>query len=365
MPLKEPNWWYSGQDDWRARLLEPVGNIYSEMGQRRFKKRVAYRSRLPVICIGNFTAGGAGKTPLSVFVAERLVSRGEQPAFLTRGYGGTETGPLWVVPDHHRASAVGDEPILLSAVAPTLVARDRRAGIRAIEARSDAITAVIMDDGLQNPAVKKDLTIAVIDGSRGLGNRSVIPSGPLRARLEFQLEKTDAIVINDTNFLRSETSSSAGALADRLTKEFRRSFPGPVIQATTQPAGDVTWLSDKPVVAFAGIGHPQRFFDMLTSLGARIAVEMPYADHYPFSEKDADALLSLRARHDALLVTTQKDMARLANLKQNSAGLSRLAERAHVVGIETTFDAANHLRIATLISDALISGGYRSGNYRR
>ncbi len=365
MPLREPSWWYVDREDWRARLLEPIGRFYGNAAQRRFEKRVAYRSRLPVICVGNLTAGGTGKTPLSLFIAERMVARGEQPAFLTRGYGGIEQGPIWVEPDQHQARQVGDEPILLAAVAPTLVARDRRAGARAIEERTDAISAVIMDDGLQNPSLRKDLTLVVVDGTRGLGNRGIIPAGPLRAPLDFQLEKADAIVINKTDFSDIGKTPQGVETADQLANEFRQQFPGPVIQATTQPAGDVDWLRDKPVVAFAGIGHPRRFFDMLSSLGAHIAAEMPYADHYAFTETDADTLLTLRARHDALLVTTEKDMARLVNLKRTSAGLNRLAERAQTVGIEIVFDAANHLRIATLIDDALKTGGYRGGNFRR
>ncbi len=242
MPLKEPSWWYADHEDWRARLLEPIGSFYGDAALRRFQKRVGYRSRLPVICVGNLTAGGAGKTPLAIFTAQSLMSRGERPAFLTRGYGGREAGPMWVAHDRHTANEVGDEPILLAATAPTLVSRDRRAGARAIEARQDTITTIIMDDGLQNPGLKKDLTLAVIDGVRGLGNRAVIPAGPLRAPLAFQFEKTDAIVINNTALMVEAANGREPLAPTRLVEEFRRSFPGPVIEARTRPTGNMDWL---------------------------------------------------------------------------------------------------------------------------
>ncbi len=364
MPLKEPSWWYANHEDWRARMLEPIANYYGDTAIRRFERRAPYHASLPVICVGNLTAGGAGKTPLALALFERLVQRGEKPAFLTRGYGGQNRGPVWVEPEVHTAQDVGDEPLLLAETGPTMVSRDRRAGAIAIEERPD-ITTIIMDDGLQNPGLRKDLTIAVVDGMRGLGNRLVIPAGPLRAPLEFQLEKADAIVVNNTQVTTGEPSKVQPEPVSRLSDEFKQSFTGPVISAGLQAIGPVDWLSQKPLVAFAGIGHTQRFFDTLTALGGRLAVEMSFADHHVFTETEAETLLTLRARHDAVLVTTEKDMARLSNLAERAPGVHRLFERARTLGIRLAFDTPNHLRLSALIDDALKSGGYRSGQLRR
>ncbi|MEI9902088.1 MAG: tetraacyldisaccharide 4'-kinase, partial [Hyphomicrobium sp.] len=164
--LDEPSWWYGGAEDVRQRALMPLSRLYGWIAERRYVRGTPYRSRLPVICVGNFTAGGTGKTPLSIHIARLLIARGEKPVFLTRGYGGRTSGPAWVDHTGNAVRRFGDEPMLLAAVAPTLVARDRRAGIITIERDRRAPSVVIMDDGLQNPAVAKDLSIALVDGRR-------------------------------------------------------------------------------------------------------------------------------------------------------------------------------------------------------
>jgi tetraacyldisaccharide 4'-kinase len=184
--LDEPTWWYGGGGDFRQRALVPLGRLYGWIAERRYSRHRPYRSRLPVICVGNFTAGGTGKTPLAIAIARLLIARGERPVFLTRGYGGRTAGPAWVAASPGAARLYGDEPLLLCAVAPTLVARDRRAGVIAIEADRRQPTVIVMDDGLQNGAVAKDLSLALVDGKRGVGNGEVIPAGPLRAPLDFQ-----------------------------------------------------------------------------------------------------------------------------------------------------------------------------------
>src|SRR6476661_643641 len=197
--LDEPSWWYAPAPGRLAMLLQPLGAIYGRVAEARYFRTTPYRSRLPVICIGNFTSGGTGKTPLAIHLCERLKAAGHEPAVLTRGYGGRLSGPYWVNAASDVARDVGDEALLLARAAPTLVARDRRAGAHAIEMGPHPVTVIVMDDGLQNPGLAKDLTIAVVDGGRGLGNGLTMPAGPLRAPLPFQLELTDAIVVNESS----------------------------------------------------------------------------------------------------------------------------------------------------------------------
>ncbi len=189
MPLNEPRWWYTASKGGRlaARLLAPVADAYGAVAEARYRRHAPYRASLPTICVGNFTAGGTGKTPLTRCIVEHLLSLGESPVCLTRGYGGRLPGPVWVDPSRHGAADVGDEPLLLARSAPVMVSRDRAEGARAIEAAEIKATVIVMDDGLQNGTVAKDLTIAVVDATRGMGNGQVIPAGPRRAPLCFEI----------------------------------------------------------------------------------------------------------------------------------------------------------------------------------
>jgi tetraacyldisaccharide 4'-kinase len=338
--LDEPSWWYGAADDARQRALAPLGWLYGWIAERRYRRRVPYRSRLPVICVGNFTAGGTGKTPLSLFIARRLIARGERPVFLTRGYGGRTPGPAWVESGPGAAQRFGDEPLLLAAVAPALVARDRRAGIIAIERDKRAWTAVIMDDGLQNAAIDKDLSIALVDGERGIGNGEVIPAGPLRAPLEFQIGLVDAIVVRDP----PDAGNDRSVLA-----VLRQAFPGPVLAARIAAAGDTAWLAGAPIVAFAGIANPRRFYRTLEGLGARLLECVSFPDHHAFSSADAERLTALASAHSARLVTTEKDFARL----KDNAALAALAQQTRPLPIEVTLDERDMGRLASLIEAAL------------
>ena len=322
-----------------ATCLAPLGALYGWAARRRYDRIQPYRSRLPVLCVGNFTAGGTGKTPLVVHLCERLLTAGRHPIALTRGYGGRHAGPHWVE-DNDSARDVGDEALLLARTAPTLVARDRAVGARAIEARSHAADVIVMDDGLQNPQLAKDLTIAVIDGGRGLGNGRVIPAGPLRAPLEFQLELTDATVVN-------EATPAAG---DEVAAWLRHRFNGPVLRAATVATGDAAWLKGQRIVAWAGIGAPERFFAMLTALGAEVAEAVTFRDHQRLVPVDANRLLGLANRQQAMLVSTEKDLARL---QRAMGALAELAGATRALPVKLQFAEPDAERLGVLIDSAL------------
>lgn len=338
MPPDEPSWWYRDDASVPAAALAPVAALYGWVARSRFTLVKPYRSRLPVLCAGNFTAGGTGKTPLALHLCEVLRELGKRPVVLTRGYGGRTSGPHWVQAGD-TADAVGDEALLLRKAAPVLVARDRAAGARSIEASPEA-DAIIMDDGLQNPQLAKDLTIAVVDGRRGLGNGRIIPAGPLRAPLAFQLALADAIVVNGTS------PGSAHQVADWL----RQHFKGPVLRSTTTPRGDVSWLARRRIIAWAGIGAPERFFSMVAALGAEIVERIAFRDHQRLALADAQRLLALARQHNAVLVSTEKDLARLEGAQD---ALAELSAATRPLQVRLVFSAQDTERLAGLVDAAL------------
>jgi tetraacyldisaccharide 4'-kinase len=340
--MREPTWWYAPSPGVVGQFLEPAALLWGRLAQRRFARTSAYRASVPVICIGNFTAGGTGKTPLALEVAGIAQAMGLKPAFLSRGYGGRLRGPHWVDASRDRDGDVGDEPLLLAAAHPTLVCHDRANGARAIAESPDRADVIIMDDGLQNAAIAKDLTVAVVDGARGIGNGRVIPAGPLRAPLAFQLGLVDAVVVNQ--------GSAVGASAHDFANRLRRDFEGPVMDARIAPSEAADWLSGAPVVAFAGIGVPERFFATLRSLGARIANEIAFPDHHAFTPADATRLLNLARSHGATLVTTEKDRVRLAGL---DGPLAELRNAARALPVRMKLDTRDESRLIALIEGAV------------
>ncbi len=308
MPLREPAWWYSGRRPGRARLLAPLSRLYGRIAARRLKFAQPYTSLIPVICVGNFTAGGTGKTPLTILLAEHLKSIGERPALLTRGYGGSLRGPHLVDIDTDNALRTGDEALLLARWAPTIVARDRAAGARFLESMSDPPTAIVMDDGMQNPGLAKMLRLAVVDARRGLGNGQVIPSGPLRAPLSDQLDVVDAIVINSGP---TELGQDPTIREDLIALFRRMRFTGPIVHGGIMPRTDLETLRGRPVLAFAGIGYPERFFDTLRLGGIDVVEAVSFKDHHFFDAGDAERLLLRSDALGAQLVTTDKDHVRL------------------------------------------------------
>ena len=270
-------------------LLSPLGAAYALSVRLRQVRSRPYRPNACVICVGNLTAGGSGKTPVALAIAEILASRGKT-VFLSRGYGGRLTGPLVVDPTRHTAHEIGDEPLLLAKRGIAIVARNRRDGARlADELNADFI---VMDDGFQNFSIEKDLSLLVVDAETGFGNGKIIPAGPLREPVLSGCARADAIIlVGDGN--------------PKLP-----AFRGQMIRAKLVPNSPES-LRGKRVMAFAAIGRPQKFFDMLKSVGAEVTCTMNFADHHVFTTAELSQLKKRAQAAGAVLVTTEKDFARI------------------------------------------------------
>lgn len=338
--MRPPAFWNREELDWRAILLLPATMIYASIAARRFRRPPEWRASVPVICVGNPTVGGAGKTPVALWVAERLAAMGRRPVFLSRGYGGTARRPTAVDPDRHTAGEVGDEPLMLAARAPAVVSPDRVAGAMRAQTLGNVI---VMDDGFQNPALAKDLSILVVDAAAGLGNGMPIPAGPLRLPLGNQLASAQAVLkIGEGD--RAEVVERAAEV-----------FGLPVLAADLAPDAEVAArLLGRPVVAYAGIGRPAKFFATLERIGARVVEARSFDDHHPYSEAEAGELLALSQRHDAILVTTEKDMMRLEG---SDGALRRLAAESVMLPVRLVPDAASAARLDGLLEAALAGGG--------
>lgn len=255
---------------------------------------------IPVFCVGNYHLGGAGKTPTTLALAKILTGMGERPFVVSRGYGGRLRGPLLVDRVRHTAGDVGDEPLMMASRVPVVVSRDRPAG--AALARSEGASVILLDDGFQNPALIKDISLIVIDGMRGVGNGLVFPSGPLRAPLASQLARTDALIVIGQG-------RGADDIADKISAQGKS-----VLRAVLVPDRDLLkHLRGRRVLAFAGIGDPARFFTTLRTCGIDVAEERIFPDHHPFTRAEIELVVSDAADQGLLLVTTEKDFVRIAS----------------------------------------------------
>ena len=286
--MMAPGFWQ--QDGWAAWALAPLGAIVARATARRVAGQ-GWRAPVPVLCCGNATVGGAGKTTLVLDLAARLRSRGVAVHCLTRGYGGRAGGPLLVDPASHTAGQVGDEPLLLSAMAPTWVGADRAASAR--RAVAAGAGALLMDDGLQNPGLVQDAALLVIDGATGFGNGRVMPAGPLREPAAVAASRCRAAVM-----VGMDQRGAKAALPEGL----------PVLDAWLVPDQS---LHGQRVLAFAGIARPAKFYATLAQAGAVLAGSSDFPDHHRYRPHELRTLLARAARLDAVLVTTPKDAVRL------------------------------------------------------
>jgi len=290
--MRAPEFWM--RDDPVSRLeaavLSPLGWAYGASVRWKSAHAKPYRPDAKVICVGNLTAGGSGKTPIAIAIARLLIERGLRAMLLTRGFGGRTKGPVFADLSRDRAADLGDEALLLAAAAPVIVARDRAAGAKLADAGHADV--IVMDDGHQNFSVAKDLSLVVVDAKTGFGNGRILPAGPLRESVGQGLARADAVVaVGDGDV----------ALGG---------FSGPVLRARLVPV-DVHGLEGKPVVAFAGIGQPEKFFDTLLLLGAKIVEAHPFADHHTYTAAEVGRLKRAARDANATLITTEKDYVRM------------------------------------------------------
>ena len=292
--IKTPQFWTTRGP--LSVLLLPAACLWA--GATVIRNLLAHEASaaLPIICVGNFNAGGTGKTPVSAFLYDQLVIRGFKPALLIRGYGGTARQPLWVNHSLHCAREVGDEALMLAESRDVLVARDRIAGAGAIAATGKH-DVILMDDGLQHPYITKDFSIGVFDGAIGVGNGWLLPAGPLRIWFKSGIKTIDAAIINGT-----DDTNIVARLPDVMPRYYGH------LRADQSL---IDGLNGDPVLGFAGIGRPNRFFATLRHAGANLVHQLSFADHHPYSEADLTRLQEDAARLGAVLMTTKKDWVRL------------------------------------------------------
>lgn len=293
--MKPPQFWYQNRSI-IATILSPLGSLYGAATAWRLRQSPTHRATVPVICIGNINAGGTGKTPTAIALAQRLIGFGQTPHIVSRGYGGSLNGPVQVEQNTHLANDVGDEPLLLAAFAPTWVSKNRAQGVKAAEAAG--ATVILLDDGFQNPSVRKDLNIVVVDAIKGFGNGRVIPAGPLREPAKAGLARADAVLAIGPDAARAAFTSSLPLHCVRLNGRL-----------DALPTG-MPWDGLR-VLAFAGIGHPEKFFATLKVLGADVVRSEALDDHQPFTDALLTRLETEAKSRGLIMVTTEKDAARL------------------------------------------------------
>ncbi|MBL0370600.1 tetraacyldisaccharide 4'-kinase [Rhizobium sp. KVB221] len=314
-----PFWWKKG--DWRAWALAPASWIYGAIAGRNMKKAKRLEMEVPVICVGNFTVGGAGKTPTVIALARAARAKGFKPGVLSRGYGGGMDRTTVVDHAHHRAKDVGDEPLLIAREALAVISRKRIEGARRLI--DEGANLIIMDDGFQSAKLHFDYALMVIDTIRGIGNGFMVPAGPVRAPIDLQLKFSTALL-----------KVGAGNQADPFIRKAARAGKQ-VLEAAIRPVAPPD-IAGKNVLAFAGIADPEKFFRTVTEIGGIISAKRPFGDHQHLTEDEISDIIETADAGDLIIVTTAKDAVRLIGSHGQAAAL---LARSQVIDVEMVFDS--------------------------
>ncbi|MEM6665687.1 MAG: tetraacyldisaccharide 4'-kinase [Pseudomonadota bacterium] len=317
--MRAPAFWSDPKPGALAHLLSPLGSLYGAVTLHRMEGKSGTVAPIPVVCVGNLTAGGAGKTPVALALHHLLLAAGRKPGFLSRGYGGQLTGPLLVDPATHSAAQVGDEPLLLAAQGPTAIAKRRPDGVTSLVRAG--VDTIIMDDGFQNPSISKTASLVVIDPGHSIGNGLCVPAGPLRAPAARQLRHADAIII-----------AGAGDLDPPTLRLVERSGR-PVFRVQIGVDPHTRALTGRKVLAFAGIGRPEKLFETLRAASADLVATHAFADHHLYTESELGRLIRDASVSGAVLATTEKDAVRLRTTPWGLEALKTL----HIVRIDAVF----------------------------
>lgn len=321
-----PPFWFE-KPSFKSWLLWPISYLYNRGATLKMLSTASTKVDVPVLCIGNFVAGGGGKTPTALAFAKSLKARGFKPGFLSRGYGGRVNVPTLVDRKKFNALDVGDEPLLLAKMAKTVVSADRVAGAKLLI--KNGCNFIIMDDGFQNPSLNKDFCLVVVDSRRGIGNGFTIPAGPLRADIQTQITKTDSVLI---------VGSDNGA--DEIIRKTARSGK-PIYHSNLVMEKPEQW-ENKSLIAFAGIADPEKFFESLRKQGAKLELIRSFGDHHYFHKDEILEMLD-RAKHlKAKLVTTAKDYVRFLGMGELH---ETFAKKLSVVHVELKFDDTNAIDV--------------------
>ena len=324
--MQAPKFWYRSRS-WQAFMLSPLGMVYAWATARRQKNARPTRVDIPVICIGNLNVGGTGKTPTTIAIAQMLTSRGIAVHIVSRGYGGSLQAVTQVDPRVHTADETGDEPLLMAAFAPTWVANERVAGARA--AQNAGADVILLDDGFQDPSLIKDLSIIVVDATRGFGNGRCLPAGPLREPVHVGLKRTDAVISIGEPQAQSQFRERSADQLGRIAH----------LTASLEPIEmGMPWAEGR-YLAFAGIGDPEKFFATLRGLGAPLVRTVALDDHQKLARPMVQRLMKEAQSMNAQLVTTEKDAARLpADLRSGILSLPVRLEFNDANALETLLE---------------------------
>lgn len=319
MSREAPSFWWE-KAGWKALALSPLSALYGAVAGRRLRRARPPSVAIPVLCIGNLIVGGAGKTPTAIAFAQAATAMGLKPGFVSRGYGGQFKGTRLVDPDRDNSATAGDEPMLLRVHAPVAVSADRHAAARLLQ--EQGCDFLIMDDGFQSARLHIDFALIVIDARRGIGNGRIVPGGPVRAPLNDQLLKLDAV-------LKIGKANGADGIIRRVARAAKPIYEA-VLQVRERDA-----IEGRDFLAFAGIGDPQKFFDTIEAAGGKAAVTRSFPDHHPYSAKDMQALLDEAKASGLQLITTSKDYVRLFAA---GAVAEDMRQRTQVLDIKLSFD---------------------------